>query len=662
MMMRNSRSRKILLGLAIIFLLAGGFYSLRDVLAGELAETLQPQKESLLHPQFVLLDKDGNSVLESGEALSTLRTCGQCHDTDYITSHSFHSDLGLSELVPAGETASARPWDTSPGLYGKWQPLSYRYLSPDGDLVVDLDDETWVKFFADRLVGGGPALSNGVETNCFLCHLENPDKQAWVEAIRSENEGGDNEAQWAATASLLNTGMVTHNRGADGVNGYTWDASAFTPQGELDTTRITIQDPDTWKATGDHAWMKAMLDPALRAVAYSTSDPYRWSEKYGLLKRGYTIDTWDFQNDEDADISTGPDHYADPMVIKLPHTRFGIMFGDNTGMAAGCAYLAEMLDFAGRKRDADLIRNTGEGIRDRLNDLSWNGKFFTHHVPEDPGIERDLGVDEKSQVSLSNAYSINRQVKADQAEAIIKTYLEIREKMPASSPGEWYTIFPPFGHGYGSHNTRWSYMNGGVTSIVAGELAHGAFEHGFESYGLDILNRLLDLSDRTEGYLHCAYRGAMDPAPQRSFRPLPLHDIANTDTHGNTVEGVAGWTGEGENDLHEFPTGKQLFDDIPFEIIDPAANARKACLGLSGDAPYADEAELEVNETAASIYFLHIANKPYYAGKISLEYADGTSHVDHIGPGRSPAGGTLLLRRTGSKPLPCGWPGGEKIT
>ena len=390
----------------------------------------------------------------------------------------------------------------------------------------------------------------------------------------------------------------------------------------------------TWKASGDHAWMKKMLDPALKAVAYSTSDPYRWSKKYQLLKRGYTIDTWDFQNDEDADISTGPDHYADPMVVKLPYTRFGIMFGDNTGMAAGCNYLAEMLAFSGRNQEAEQIRETGEKIRERLDQVAWNGRFFKHHVPEDPEIQRDLGVDENSQVSLSNAYSINRNIKPQQAEAIIRTYMELREKMPSSSPGEWYTIFPPFGKGYGSHNTQWSYMNGGVTTIVAGELAHGAFEQGFESYGVDILNRLLDLSEKTEGFLHCTYRGAMEPAPERSFQPLSLHAIANTDTHGNTVEGVAGWTGEGENDLHEFPVGRQVFDGIPFEIIDPAANGRKACLGLSGDTPYADEAQLEVNQKAASVYFLHIADKPYYAGKISLQYEDGSTHVDHVGPGK----------------------------
>jgi len=390
----------------------------------------------------------------------------------------------------------------------------------------------------------------------------------------------------------------------------------------------------TWKASGDHSWMKKMLDPALKAVSYSTSDPYRWSEKYRLLKRGYTIDTWDFQNDEDADISTGPDHYADPMVIKLPYTRFGIMFGDNTGMAVSCDYLAEMLDFAGRGEEAEQIRKTGTGIRERLNQLSWNGKFYTHHVPEDPEISRNLGVDEKSQVSLSNAYSINRNLSPDQAESIIKTYMELRDKMPASSPGEWYTIFPPFGQGYGSHNTKWSYMNGGVTSIVAGELAHGAFEHGFEAYGADILNRLLALAEKTDGFLHCAYRGAMEPAPKRTFQPVSLKDIANTDTHGNTVTRVAGWTGEGENDLHEFPSGKQVFDEIPFEIIDPASNGRKACLGLSGEKPYANEAKLELGKKAASIYFIHTTNRAYYAGNIVLSYKDGTEHVDHIGPGK----------------------------
>jgi hypothetical protein len=390
----------------------------------------------------------------------------------------------------------------------------------------------------------------------------------------------------------------------------------------------------TWKATGDDSWMEGMLDHALKAVEYSTTNPYRWSEKYRLLKRGYTIDTWDFQNDEDAGISTGPGHAGDPMVVRLPYTRFGVMFGDNTGMFAGCRYLAEMLEYAGRDEEAARIRETGEGLKQRLDALSWNGRFYTHHVPEDPDLVRDLGVDEKEQVSLSNTYSLNRFLERDKAAAIIKTYQGLRKKMPSTSPGEWYTIFPPFGKGYGGHNTLWSYMNGGVTSIVAGELAHGAFEHGFESYGVEILNRLLELSGRTGGFLHCTYRGAMEPAPARNFKTLSLADIANAGTSGNSVEGVAGWTGEGENDLHEFPFGMQVFHEIPFDITDPSKNGRRACLGLSGDEPYAAEATLEVDSRGASVYLLHATNRPYYVGSITLQYEDGTSYLEHIGPGK----------------------------
>jgi len=390
----------------------------------------------------------------------------------------------------------------------------------------------------------------------------------------------------------------------------------------------------TWKATGDHPWMVKQLDRALKAVRYSTSDPYRWSEKYKLLKRGYTIDTWDFQNDEDAGISTGPDHYADPMVIKLPYTRFGIMFGDNTGMYASCNYLAEMLEAADRPEEAREVRKIGLGIKERLDALSWNGNYYTHHVPEDASVERDLGVNEAGQVSLSNAYSINRGIEHEKAISILRTYQGIRDRMPASSPGEWYTIFPPFGRGFGGHNAIWSYMNGGVTSIVAGELAHGAFEHGFEPYGVDILERILALSEETHGFLHCTYRGAVDPPPRRTFRTISLAEIANTDFAGKTIAGVAGWTGEGENDLHEFPSGRQVFHEIPFDVTDPATNQRKACLGLSGDPNYASEAALQVDDHAAALYFLHTTGRNYYAGSIRLLYEDGTSHVDHIGPGK----------------------------
>lgn len=391
----------------------------------------------------------------------------------------------------------------------------------------------------------------------------------------------------------------------------------------------------TWKATGDDEWMKSLLDHALKAVEYSTSDPYRWSEKYQLLKRGFTIDTWDFQNSEDAAISVGPGNMPDPMVVKPEYTRFGVMFGDNTGFAQSLLYLAEMLRVAEREQEAKQMEALSDDITQKLNELSWNGQFFTHHIPEDPSIERDLGVDPDSQVSLSNAYSLSRTVSDEQATAIIKTYRRIKSEMPKSSYGEWYTIYPPFERGFGSHNSKWEYMNGGVTTIVAGELAHGAFHYGFEDYGVDILNRLKTIGENNNKHLPCTFRGAAPEKPETNYTPLSLSEIANADIRGETVQGVIPWTDEGENDLSQFPTGTRIFHDIPFDIVKPDENGRKVCLGVSaGTNGYADSATLIVNKQAQSIYFLHATGNNYLVGDITLHYDDGTAFTDYIGPGK----------------------------
>ena len=145
----------------------------------------------------------------------------------------------------------------------------------------------------------------------------------------------------------------------------------------------------TWKATGDDSWMKKMLDKALKAIEYSTTNPYRWSEKYQLLKRGYTIDTWDFQNDEDAAVSAGKDNFPDAMVIRLPHTRFGVMFGDNTGMYAGCLYLADMLTYAGRKEEAERSKNLEKGSKTGLI-LSHGMAGFTDIIYQKMSLLKEI--------------------------------------------------------------------------------------------------------------------------------------------------------------------------------------------------------------------------------------------------------------------------------
>jgi thiosulfate reductase cytochrome b subunit len=171
-----------------------------------------------IHPIFTLLDAEGKNVLERGTPVSTLQTCGQCHDTAYITSHSFHVDLGLSEQVSPGQVVGGQPWDTSPGLYGKWNPLLYRRLSPASDGRPDLDTSAWVAFNASRIVGGGPADASRVEMNCFLCHLEQPNNQERITAIQAGN------GAWASTATLVGTGLVEVT-----ASGYSWNPEAFVP-------------------------------------------------------------------------------------------------------------------------------------------------------------------------------------------------------------------------------------------------------------------------------------------------------------------------------------------------------------------------------------------------------------------------------------------------
>jgi hypothetical protein len=141
----------------------------------------------------------------AGAAVSTMRSCGQCHDTAFIAAHAFHADLGLADFKVTKDG-----WDASPGLFGRWDPLSYRFLSQAGDERFDLGTADWLKTVGERVVGGGPAVmsrtgvplaevaaqagnpdttvlaadgtlaswnwqaSGTMEMNCFLCHLERP--------------------------------------------------------------------------------------------------------------------------------------------------------------------------------------------------------------------------------------------------------------------------------------------------------------------------------------------------------------------------------------------------------------------------------------------------------------------------------------------------------
>ena len=197
--------------------------------------------------------------------------------------------------------------------------------------------------------------------------------------------------------------------------------------------------------------------------------------------------------------------------------------------------------------------------------------------------------------------------------------------MPASSPGEWYTIYPPFEKGFGKSDSsgKWEYMNAGVTPIVAGELAHGAFEHGFEKYGAGILKRIGKLAEKTDNYLHCAYRGAMPEVPQRNFTPISLVKIANK------VYPPIEAKHDGNAYGYGVEKGLLTFQDISFEFLNPDKE-RFTGISLSSREGETAGVSTNVNQKAASVYFLHSRDGGPVAGTVSLKYEDGAEYIDYI--------------------------------
>jgi hypothetical protein len=255
---------------------------------------------------------------------------------------------------------------------------------------------------------------------------------------------------------------------------------------------------EAWQVTGDNAWLYRNLAAMRRALAYSMSDPLRWDAQRGLVRRPYTIDTWDFEyGPTTIDPTTGnpaPRHWIDEQ------TRWGIFHGDNTGLAYALRLLARVEQHFGNESRAQALTEQRRALTSRLIDLSWNGDFFTHFVP----LEGELdvpGVDTDAQISLSNTYALNREV-LDFAEAqnIIQTYYERRDFERAFA--EWYSIDPPFPAGSFGLAGRpgekpGEYVNGGIMPLVGGELARGAFRYGAVDYGFDILHRYGTLLELT---------------------------------------------------------------------------------------------------------------------------------------------------------------------
>ncbi len=249
-----------------------------------------------------------------------------------------------------------------------------------------------------------------------------------------------------------------------------------------------------WLANGDSEWMRDHLPALEKGLQYMTSHPWRWDEEHSLPKRAYTIDTWDFDIRDDLTELHWPGKVDEK-------THFGIMHGDVSGLYYAWRLMGEMLDSLDRRDEGKEYRSRANDLRDRANDLLWNGNFYRHRFPLDDF--RVEGVDEETQLSLSNTYDMNRGLPTpEMSRSIIRQYYNRMNDRKAFA--EWFSIDPPFPEGvFGDKRLKPGvYVNGGIMPLVGGELARAAFRYGYPHYGVNILQRYFTMLDSTgEAYL-----------------------------------------------------------------------------------------------------------------------------------------------------------------
>ena len=287
-----------------------------------------------------------------------------------------------------------------------------------------------------------------------------------------------------------------------------------------------------WQATGDDAWMRKLLPRMEKALEYILTDDWRWDKKTKLVKRGFSIDTWDF------DYTAGRHPWLNFQLNE--HTFWGIMHGDNSGYYEAFLHMAAFYRHFKNHARARYWEKYAASFRARANKVCFNGRFYTHQVHLVP-VTID-GVDETQQLSLSNPMDINRGLATHEiAVAILREYQKRAETTKAFA--EWFSIDPPFPDGiYGDEKiVKGAYCNGGIMPLVGGELARAAFEHGFEEYGVLQLRKYADLTRKNETYLWYFPDGK--PA---SVETSTSPDASPTDAWGSSamvyalIEGLAG--------------------------------------------------------------------------------------------------------------------------
>ena len=288
-----------------------------------------------------------------------------------------------------------------------------------------------------------------------------------------------------------------------------------------------------WQASSDDEWMLQLLPALERAVLYSMKSPLRWDKTHDLIKRPYTIDTWDFDLGKNRTAGLNFQINAD--------TTWGIMHGDNSGFYEALMLLSTLFKVSGQFRKAARCKNLANEVQERANALLFNGSYYTHFYKLS-ALDVN-GFDESMQLSLSNPMAINRGMAThEMALAILGEYQRRRES--SSAFAEWFSIDPPFPIDFFGDTVvqPGSYCNGGIMPLVGGELARAAFEHGREMYGLAILEQYRDMIATNAASYLWYYPDGSAPGAEDSTSP----DMVPTDGWGSSamlfalVEGLCG--------------------------------------------------------------------------------------------------------------------------
>lgn len=132
---------------------------------------------------------------------------------------------------------------------------------------------------------------------------------------------------------------------------------------------LTLGVWDTWKASGDDRWLRAVLPRLEKALAYIRSDAKHWDAAHRLIQRQHSCDTWDYDIDGATDQGS---------------SRHVIANCDQSGYALAFRAMSQMYAHLGQAADQARWAAEAASYRERASALLWDGTKFQHHVHLDP--------------------------------------------------------------------------------------------------------------------------------------------------------------------------------------------------------------------------------------------------------------------------------------